>query len=412
MTVAMRTLAVLVVVATLVVGDRSEVDAAQLLYGAEGNRLRRFDIDTITSPPLVEDILIERASLDPEGRDINGQICRIPGGGGRFVAGEDTGQPTPPAGWGVFAPDGTQVGKLTATYFVSGAEPYGCAFRGGNLFTSEVGAQGFGANDGQLIMWFPPYDVFPGPPGAYPATNAASTSFCKIDTGLSTAGAVAVDGLGRVYVASSSGLRIDRYSPPLPTGPDAAGGCGRTDGLGSPLADLDRVNKETLAVAPLTYTGLAFAPNGNLYAASIVTGEILEIDVSVTPVVEVRRVLDPPGALPPYATGTPQGLAVDADGTLYYADLDLVGTFPNLGPGPNGKIWRITFDGSNQPQVPQIVKAGLAFPDGLGVLPGDLQGLSVPLMDAPGIVVLVGLLAVAAIVTSRRRPARAGRSIR
>ncbi|MFQ5667289.1 MAG: hypothetical protein ACE5I7_12775, partial [Candidatus Binatia bacterium] len=158
-------------------GGRSRI-TGELLYSPEGNRLRRFDIDTIKQPPLVEDILIERASLDPNGRDINGQICLVPDGSGRFVAGEDTGQPRPPAGWGVFDADGTQVGKLTATYLTglpdatSQPEPFGCAFDGrGRLFTTEVGNQASGPFNGQLIMWFPPYDRFPGPPGAFPDTT-------------------------------------------------------------------------------------------------------------------------------------------------------------------------------------------------------------------------------------------------
>ena len=81
------------------------------------------------------------------GRDINGEICFVPDGSGRFLAGEDTGQPSPPPGWGLFEADGTQVGKLTATYLQSGAEPFGCEFApDGALFTSEVGFQGFGTS--------------------------------------------------------------------------------------------------------------------------------------------------------------------------------------------------------------------------------------------------------------------------
>ncbi|MDH3707917.1 MAG: hypothetical protein OES57_17765, partial [Acidimicrobiia bacterium] len=115
----------------------------ELIYSTEGNRLRRFDADTVGTARLAEDVLIERASLDPDGRDVNGEICFVPDGAGRFVAGEDTGQPSPPAGWGVFEADGTQVGKLTATYNVAGAEPFGCEFApDGTLFTSEVGFQG------------------------------------------------------------------------------------------------------------------------------------------------------------------------------------------------------------------------------------------------------------------------------
>ncbi len=352
----------------------SAPDGQELLYVSEGNRLRRLDIDTIDRPHLQEDILIERASLDPiDGRDVNGMLCLFPDASGRFVLGEDTDQPSPPPGWGVMAPDGSQIGKLTASYFTQQAEPFGCAFAAdGTLFTTEVGTQGFGAANGQLILWFPPYDRFPGPPGAYPDTDAPSRNFCKIATDIGTAGGIVIDESGRVYVASSSGLSVQRFSPPFPTSPDAAGGCGATDALGSPLAD--SVNRETFIILGnglVTYSGLALAPNGNLYAASVLTGRIGEFDLEGN---FLRLVLDPPESGLPFSTGTPQGLAVDSKGTLYYADLDLVGTPPDdIGPGPNGKIWRIRFDEQGDPLPPEIVRQNLAFPDGLGIFPGDLE---------------------------------------
>jgi polyvinyl alcohol dehydrogenase (cytochrome) len=361
-----------------VVPAPAPADPGFLLYNTEGNRLRRFDIDTIGTGALEEDILVDRASAsedsgaDPAGsfRDMNGMICLFPDGSGRFVNGEDTGQPSPPPGWGVFLPDGEQVGKLTATYFVAQAEPFGCAFApDGTLFTTEVGTQGFGTPNGQLIMWFPPYDRFPGPPGAYPDTDERSTNFCKIATDIGTAGGVAVDRQGRVYVAGSSSLSVFRFSPPFPTSPDAAGGCGATDALGSPMAAA--VSRDTF-IPPTgltTFSGLAFAPNGNLYAASVFTGDIFEYDLTGN---FVRMILDPPEELPPVSTGNPQGLAVDAAGTLYYADLDLVGSLPDVGPGPNGKVRRIRFDSSNDPLPPEIVREDLSFPDGVSVFPGEL----------------------------------------
>ena len=84
----------------------------------------------------------------------------------------------------------------------------------------------------------------------------------------------------------------------------------------------------------------------------------------------MRLLLAPDATLPPITTGHPQGLAVGADGTVYYADLDLVGTLPDVGPGPNGKVWRIRFDARGDPLPPEIVRAGLAFPDGVAVVPG------------------------------------------
>src|SRR4029453_19181271 len=86
-------------------------DSGELLYSTEGNRLRRYDLDTIDQPPLVEDILVEQASASEEGgaapagkfRDINGMICPFPDGSGRFVAGEDTGQYLQPHEWRTYA---------------------------------------------------------------------------------------------------------------------------------------------------------------------------------------------------------------------------------------------------------------------------------------------------------------------
>ena len=109
------------------------------------------------------------------------------------------------------------------------------------------------------------------------------------------------------------------------TSPDGAGGCGAVDAQGSPLAT--SVPRETLlsGLGLSTFSGLAFAPNGNLYAAEVLTGRIGEYDLDGD---LVRMILAPAEALPPISTGNPQGIAIDADGTLYYADLDLVGAFP------------------------------------------------------------------------------------
>lgn len=374
----MRWRACLLVVPLLAGSPTVTRAAGELLYVTEGNRLRRIDVDTIDAPPLREDVLVERASDSEVGgptppgkfRDINGMICEFPDGSGRFVAGEDTGQPGVPAGWGVFAPSGRQIGKLTATYYVAGAEPYGCAFApDGTLFTTEVGAQGFGTPSGQLIQWFPPFDRFPGAPGTYPNADR-STNFCKIATDIGTAGGIAVGPNGDIYVAAASQLLVYRFAGPFPTAADAGGGCGSLDALGSPRAD---VATRSIFLPPSglsTFSGLAFGPHGHLFAAEVLNGRIGEYDATGA---LVRYVVAPPEALPPISTGNPQGIAFDAAGALYYADLDLVGTLPNVGPGPNGKVRRVRFDATGAPQPPEIVRAGLRFPDGVAIQAGDLE---------------------------------------
>jgi sugar lactone lactonase YvrE len=325
-----------------------------VLLVAEGNRIRRVDLASVASGALRQDVLV--ASAAEGGLDVNGMICRFPDDSGRFVSGEDTGQPARPAGWGLFGPDGAQQGRLVASARADKPDPYGCAFdASGRLFTTEIGDAGFGDGNGQLILWYPPFE---------------SGRACKLATDLGTATGLAIDGAGRVYVASASGFKIERFAPPFPTAPDAAGGCGRTDATGAPLAD--QVKREIFARAhPLkglvTYSGLAFAKNGNLYAASVATGRIGEL----TPDGDVvRLILDPGRYLPPYRTGTPQGVTVDADGTVYYADLDLTtGLSPE--PGPNGKVWRIRF-ANDEPLPPEIVLQGLAYPDGVAIGAGTV----------------------------------------
>ena len=347
-----------------------------MLYSPEGNRLRRYDLDTVKCPPLVQDVLIESAA-SPGGRDINGQVCALPDGSG-FIAGEDTGQPNPPAGWGVFSLEGEQIGKLTATPIVEVPDPFGCAFdEEGRLFTTEMGNQLPGEGQGQLIMWFPPFDPFPGPPGAYPNTNEVSSNFCKIATDLSTASSVAIDDEGCVYVAEASGIsfiepgQVRRFSPPFPTSPDAAGGCGSTDETGAPMAD--EVRQEVFINDPRnlwTPTGIARAPNGNWYVSSVFTGIIAEYDPKGD---FVRRIVQPRSGWEllnlPVSVGHPQSLAVDSKGNIYYTDMQLTVRGGGIGPGPNGKIRWVGFS-DDVPQPPVIVREGLAFPDGLGILPG------------------------------------------
>ena len=371
--------------------------AGELIYFPEANRLHRIDVDTIgKKQPPREEVLIQNASDEggvsdeqlfiAPNRDVNGMLCAFPDGSGRFLMGEDTRQPSPPPGWGVFEHNGLQIGKLTATYFPAQGDPHGCAFGPDPnpndallppLFTSEVGTEDIGGDNGQLILWFPPYDQFPGPPRAYPDTDLPSTNFCKITSDIGTAGGVAVDAVGRVYVASASGFEILRFSPPFPTAPNAGGGCGGIDALGSPVADT--VNREVFASQDdahgmTFFTGLAIGPNGNLFASSVVTGHIGEYDLDGN---FVRLVVDPPGdpfpVVLPTPTGNPQGIAFDSKGTLYYADLDLQGTFPFMvDTGDNGKIWRVRFK-NKKPLAPELVREGLAFPDAVAVLPGDLE---------------------------------------
>ena len=355
--------------------------ATPIVLSGQGNDLVAYATDEAGE----SQVLFTNKEDDPEtGRDINAQICFFPDDPTLFIAGEDTNQPDPLQGWGIFRLEGdrvgdlsaTQVGKLTPTYQGSAdnAENYGCGFLSdGRVVTTDVGNQANGDGDGQLIVWFPPVTG-----GEYVdgAENAGfdDVAFCKVDIGIATAGGIYVDG-DDVYVGSARPptAGVLRYSGDWPTGPDAAGGCGRTDGTGAPLVDEGAVTREVFIAAGehglSTPHSIAAAPDGGFYVSSIITGVIDEYDADGA---FVRTILEPPAGEElgpePFSTGTPLGLAVAPDGTLYYADIGVVADPVNgFGPGENtGSVRAIRFvDG--EPQAPETLDEGLAFPDGVGV---------------------------------------------
>ncbi len=336
-----------------------------IVFGGEGNRLNAYAPERGNRKQIV----VERRSLDPNGWDLNGQICFDPDGSRRFIAGEDTHQPDPPPGWGYFQLAGERVGelsarrigKLTPTYqaSASNSENYGCGFLSdGRLVTSDVGDQASGPANGQLILWFPPFDRFDVP-------------FCKLDVEIGTAGGIWIDDRDRIYLASARVKPgIYRYTGPFPTSADAAGGCGRRDATGAPLADAVERELFIRASSEIPTPGAIIGSgSGGFFISSIINGVIAEFDAGG---VFRRRVLSPPpgeklGAVP-FSTGTPFGLGRDSRGTLYYADLGVVIAADGIGPGPAlGTVRRIRFRGG-EPLAPETIADGLDFPDGIGVL--------------------------------------------
>jgi hypothetical protein len=366
--------------ATLVVGAaavpgsaaapaKSSRAKAAIVFNGEGNNLNAYS----SVPPFKKQRVITNAEDDPKGRDINAQICFFPrerNGKRWFIAGEDTGQPDPPQGWGIFALSGDrvgklkakQIGKLTPTYqgSLDNAENYGCGFlRDGRVLTTDIGNQASGDGDGQLIVWFPPF-------------NRTKVRYCKIDVGIATAGNIYVDKQDRVYVPSarppSSG--VWRYTGPFPTSDTPEGGCETTDSTGAPKTDT--VTKELFIPSGgeiSTPNAIVRSPRGGFYVSSVFNGVIAEVDRDGT---FLRTVLKPAPddelGTEPYATGTPLGLGIDKKGTLYYADIGIVIDDGGVGPGDRtGTVRRIRFvDG--EPQAPQTMDRNLAFPDGIGVL--------------------------------------------
>ncbi len=354
--------------------------AGTVLFSPEGNNLWAYD----TTPPFKAQKVntanhsFGDAPSDPKGWDINGQMCAFSKDGKRYlITGEDTHQPNPPAGWGIFEVSGARIGdfaikrvaRLVPTYQPTPDNPdnYGCGvLSDGRIVTSDIGNEANGAANGQLTMWFPPYD-------------STKVAYCKLDLHLATGQGIYVDEKDDLYLNSprpspdpdATAGGVFRYTGPYPTGADAAHGCGKTDNLGSPLAD--KITKTRVLSSGdhglLAPAGITRAPNGHFFVPSVITGNINEYDGNWK---FVQTVLQPPAGetlgAQPFSTGTPLGVTAGPDGTLYYADIGIVtGGTHGFGPGRNtGSVRRITFV-KGKPQPPETIAKGLQFPDGVGV---------------------------------------------
>jgi hypothetical protein len=375
---------VLGLVATSLPGAGAASDTT-IVFNGEGNRLNAYDAATGKKQLVIHsaaDAADGKTSPSPA-RDINAQLCFFTGqdGATRFIAGEDTGQGSHGTdgqpGWGIFKLEGTKVGELSATQvgklkttfqtsdnaderapYESNPENYGCGLLSdGRVVTSDVGNQyPLTPNNGQLIVWFPD-----------PVTGFDSTDVkhCKIDTEIPTAGGIHVDDKDRVYVASN------RPSAPVP---DRLGGIYRYSGdFPTSPADCEAkaaaIEREVFiqgipVLELLTPSAIAPSGKGTFYVSSVFDGRIAEYGEDGS---FIRLILEAAPGLPPYDTGTPYGIGVGPDGTLYYADLGVV-VGPPPGPGDkNGTVRRIRFV-NGEPQAPEIMDEGLEFPDGIGIL--------------------------------------------
>jgi len=338
---------------------------AAIVFSAQGSQLDAYR----TTPPFTPQIVVPSPAADRDGVDVSGQICFDPTNPRRFVAVDETAAADGQSGWGVFELSGRVLDKLSAkevarlvpTYQHSstGAAPFGCAFLpDGRLLTTDVGNPVTGPTDGQLIEWFPPLDK----------DRVAS---CKVFVDLAAPQNLLVTG-DQVYVAQSGGRGITSVAAvALPASDSATGGCARIDTTGAPLAT-DVVTTQWLRGAAATELAKAAAivgaGNGNFYVSSPGIGVIAEVSLGG---LIVRRIMGPPAGEVlgprPFSTGTPLGLGVGPDGTLYYADPGLAVKNGTLSPGLRaGTVRRIAFT-AGVPHRPEVIASGLQAPTGIGI---------------------------------------------
>ncbi len=343
-----------------------------VIFSGQGNDLAAY----LSVPPFTKQIVIPHfdETDSPEGLDINAQICFDPKDPQIFVAGEDTHQPDPLMGWGIFELSGdhigglsaVQIGKLTPTYQGSSdnAENYGCGFLSdGRIVTTDIGNQAAGPSNGQLIVWYPPFDSW-------------DVDYCKLDIGAGTAQQILVTD-DAVLIAQARGPGRDGmgpgiYSYPIAEMPATPDECDSVDSTGAPyhIVEPQIFIKASSANHLATPNGIVQAQNGNCYVSSVINGVISEF----TAVGEfVRVILQPkPGEDldgHSYTTGTPLGMGVAPDGSLFFADIGIMIADGGIGPGPGtGTVRRITFNDDGSPNPPETMDEGLEFPDGIGIL--------------------------------------------
>jgi len=114
----------------------------------------------------------------------------------------------------------------------------------------------------------------------------------------------------------------------------------------------------------VTPSAVVISPQNTLYVSSVFTGTVSEFDKAGNWLRDIYPVspLSPPTG----PTGqTPFGLAFTGDGSLWIADLGVIGG--DAAPD-EGSVIRVTFDAAGNPTpLGQTVKDKLNFPDGLGV---------------------------------------------
>ena len=332
----------------------------QLLYFVAREQLRRVDIDTIDHPPILEDTLIgstgddEHAVPGPAGGgNVNGTLCVLPGrshGDGR--------RRRPDRG-------ARRLGRLRARrqdgrqarhdgVRLPGARRLRGRFAGTSLHrrgrTGELRRRQRPVDPLVPALRSLSRDADPYPNASY------STNYCKLAIDIGTATNVAFDDQGRILVTSPQSGNVYRYTGALPTAPDALGGCGRIDATGASLVDAGRLSRDVFIHSPKvgTPSGIARSPNGGWYLGDVLFGRIAEFDANG---VFLRYVMNS-GTVTSLPTlyGNPQSIAVDAQGTVYYADLALEGTIFTPETGANGKVWRVAFDTNGDPLPPEIVR--------------------------------------------------------
>jgi hypothetical protein len=360
--------------------------AFDVVLNAQGEFLDAYLVNGSPIPPRV--VFDDPDPADPSsvtvaprgGRHLNGKLCFFPkrtGHRGQFLIADDTYREAcldvdppqarcavtdprslffvgmDPDGWGIFNRDGTWTGQHIHTPWDYPAspqpqgtiDPQGCVFdRKARLYANDVGHGAAREPDGSLLVFFPGRDK-------------RYSTYCFLDKALSAPGMPVMDHAGNLYVPEPAALKITKFSPPFPKSP----------------RDCD--NPEHLVTTPPKKTTFFPAPGRDTGGLSVPLSMVRVphtnhwyIDAPILPA--IINEYDRDGTfvrniVPADVPKNPIGMDVGADGTLYYAELNLD---PTTLDTRCGSMSMVKFDANGQPQFPQMIGRTLRFPDGVTVV--------------------------------------------
>jgi hypothetical protein len=288
-------------------------------------------------------------------------------------------------------PDGS---RCSGTFNNNGSFT-GCAFDSkGNLFGADIGnAQGSAVPPpvGRIIEWFPPdytsYCIVFGPTSGGDGPHHVNGT-----GGLRNPGMMAVDADDNLYVPESGALRVLKFDhASLPSGPADCGPDGLLTPPAQPTVFISRL-------APMGVAGIG-APAGiardpscstatsNCWAVSNVTsGTLLGGDTAaVYWFDDTGMPLATKGPVPK-GDYNPFGLAVAADGDVYFISLGLVCSGTDCDTVTDGgALYHVTF-ADGVPAAPVKVAEGLNFPTSVTVCDPSTHVCPEPVLEATPVV--------------------------
>ena len=334
---------------------RAPAPGQTLVFNGQGNDLGAY----LAEPPFTKQLVdrhnddeTTRTASTSTGRSASTRRTRTASSRARTRTRTPTGHP----GWGIFELSGTadrqpcrsrRVGKLVPTYQPSNDNPenYGCGFLDdGRILTTDVGNQAVGPRRRAAHRVVPAVRVAQGEVlqgRRAPDDRPGRARRRRL-------------GVRRAGTPSAAVFRYDGRRPADVEHARAAVATGRTQPAHRSATNVTStlfIRAREGRPASSTPSGSRRDPTVTCSSSSVFNGVIARVHADGK---YVRDILKPPAGeqlgAKPFSTGTPLGVGVGPDGSVYYADIGIVATADGIGPGDGtGKVRRIALRRAGQP---------------------------------------------------------------